>query len=89
MFFEIDTLSVVTLLDPYEGDRYNEPVDEDAWSSGIENIYKVTWRREDYINPIVYGELSWRSVKSYDMDFEDALDRWKNKIYEVSMHRCA
>jgi hypothetical protein len=55
MFFETNTLRVVTPLDPYEGDWYNEPVDEDACSSIIENIYKITGRREDYINPIVDG----------------------------------
>jgi hypothetical protein len=47
MSFEIDTLCVVTPLDPYEGDRYNEPVDEDVWRSVIENIYKITDHRED------------------------------------------
>jgi hypothetical protein len=64
-------------------------VDEDAWSSTIENIYKVTGHKEDYVNPTADGELSWRSVKYYDMDSEDALDRWKNQIYEVSTRRCA
>jgi hypothetical protein len=88
MSFETDTLRMVTPLDPYEGDIYNEPVDEDAWSSTIENIYKITGYREDYINPTTDGELSWRSVKSYDTDSEDAMERWKNKLYEVSTHRC-
>jgi len=30
MSFEIDTVVMVTPLDPYEGDNYNELVDEDA-----------------------------------------------------------
>jgi histidyl-tRNA synthetase len=37
MSFETNTLHVVALLDPYEGDRYNESVDEDAQNSAIEN----------------------------------------------------
>jgi len=49
-------------------------------------------QRKDYINPTTDGELSWRSVKSYDMDYdmdyEDVMDRWKNKLYEVSTRRC-
>jgi hypothetical protein len=45
MSFETDTLCMVTPLDPYEGDIYNEPVDEDAQSSAIENIYKITGHR--------------------------------------------
>jgi hypothetical protein len=55
MSFEIDTMHVVMPLDPYEGDWYNEPMDEDAWRSIIENIYKITGCREDYINPITNG----------------------------------
>jgi hypothetical protein len=35
MSFETDTLCMVVPLDPYEGDHYNEPVDEDAWSSAL------------------------------------------------------
>jgi hypothetical protein len=83
MSFETDTLCVVAPLDPYEGDHYNELVDEDVWSLRVENIYKVTGHREDYINPTIDGELSWRSVKYYDTDSEDALDRWK-----ISFMRC-
>jgi hypothetical protein len=63
-------------------------VDEDAQSSIIENIYKITGHREDYVNPTVDGELSWRSMKSYDTDSDDAMERWKNKLYEVSTRRC-
>jgi hypothetical protein len=86
--FETNTLHVVTPLDPYEGDKYNEPVDEDVWSSIIENIYKILGCREDYIKSPADGELSWRSVKSYDMDSENTMDRWKNKLYEISKRRC-
>jgi hypothetical protein len=89
MSFETDTLCVIAPLDPNEGDRYNEPMNEDAQSSIIENIYQITRCREDYINPMMDGELSWRSVKSYDTDSEDAMERWKNKLYEVSTRRCA
>jgi hypothetical protein len=43
-------------------------MDEDAWSLVIENIYKITRCREDYINPTTDRDLSWRSFKSYDID---------------------
>jgi hypothetical protein len=72
----LDTLHMVMLLGPYEGDCYNDPIDEDVWSLGIENNYKFMGCREEYINPTVDGELSWRSVKSYDTNYEDSLDRW-------------
>jgi hypothetical protein len=81
MSFETDTMRVVAPLDPYESNRYNEPVNEEVQSSAIENIYKVTGHREDYINPTANRELSWRSVNSYDTNYENALDRWQNKLY--------
>jgi hypothetical protein len=55
--FETDTLRMVTPIDTYKGDHYNEPIDEDAQILGIENIYKVTGCKEDYINPTANGEL--------------------------------
>jgi hypothetical protein len=42
MSFETYNLHVITSLDPNEGDMYNEPVNEDAHSSIIENIYNIT-----------------------------------------------
>lgn len=59
MSFETDTLHAVTPLNPYEGDQYNELVEEDAQSSIIENIYNITRHREDCINPTTDGRLSW------------------------------
>jgi hypothetical protein len=48
-----------------------------------------TWmHREDCINPTEDEELSWRSVKSYDTNSKDALERWQNKLYEVETMRC-
>jgi hypothetical protein len=79
---------VIAPLDPNEGDRYSELIDEDARSSIIENIYKITGRKKDYINPTVDGELSWRSMKSYDIDLEDAMGRWQHKLYEIFTERC-
>ena len=58
MSIEMDTLHVVAPLDPYEGDRYNELVDEDEQSFLIENIYKITGCKEYYINPTTDGEMS-------------------------------
>jgi hypothetical protein len=88
IFFETYTLRVVVPIYPYEGYRYNDPMDEDTRSSVIEKNFKITGHKEDHINTMVDGELSWRSVKSYEMDYEDAMERWKNKLYELSTRRC-
>jgi hypothetical protein len=40
------------------------------------------------VNPKTNGDLSWRSVHSYETDLEDAMERWKNKLYEVLTMIC-
>jgi hypothetical protein len=45
-------------------------MNEDVWSSIIEKIYHITGCREDYINPTMNGEMIWRSVCSYDTNYE-------------------
>jgi hypothetical protein len=82
--FETETLRMIVPLDHNEGDKYNEPVNEDAQRSIIENIYQIMGHKDDYVNPTKNGELSWRSVKSYDIDSEDDMERWQHKLYEVS-----
>jgi hypothetical protein len=76
MSFETNTLRVITLLDPNEGDMYNDLVDEDAWIFIINNIYNITRHGEDYVTPTIDGEMIWRSVNSYGTDLEYAMERW-------------
>jgi len=84
MSFEMGNLCIIAPSDLTEGGKYNKPVNEKVQSLIIENIYNIIGCKEDYVNPTTDGELSWRSVCSYDMDLEDAMTRWKNKLYEVS-----
>jgi hypothetical protein len=42
ILFETCTMYMITPLDPNEGDKYNEPINEDAQNSIIENIYQIT-----------------------------------------------
>jgi hypothetical protein len=75
-------------LDPNEGDIHNEPINEDEYISIIKKLYNIIWHREDYVNPTFDGELRWRSICSYDTYLEEAMDIWKNNLYEVSTERC-
>jgi hypothetical protein len=88
MSFETETLCMIVHLDPNEGDRYNGMIGEYAWISVIKNIYNIMGSREYYVNPMVDGELSWRSLDSYDIDSDDTMERWHLIIYEVSTRRC-
>jgi len=89
MSFETDTSCVISPLDLNEGDKYNEPVNGDAHIPIIENIYQITWHREDYINPIMDGERRWNNVNSYDIYLGDSMERWENNLYKVSTRRYA
>jgi hypothetical protein len=83
MMFEGDGLRVIAPLDPDEGPRYTEPIREEDRAYELENIYKLTARQQDYINPTTDGNLSWRSDNACSSDSEEALENWQNKMYEV------
>jgi hypothetical protein len=59
---------MISPLDVNEGDRCNEPINEDVQRSIIENIYNVTECKEVYVNMTIDGKLSWRSIYSYEMN---------------------
>ena len=89
MTFEKDGLRVIAPLDLDEGHRYTKPIREEDYAYALENIYKITTRQHDYINPTADGNLSWGSDSACSSDSEEALENWKNKMYEVSTRRCA
>jgi hypothetical protein len=49
----------------------------------------TTARKEDYINPIADGMLSWRSVISCDSESDTKLKNWQQRLHELSTRRCA
>ena len=61
MKFEGYGLKVIAPLDPDKGRRYTEPIREEDCTYELENIYKLTARQQDYINPTTYGNLRWKS----------------------------
>ena len=58
MAFEGDGLRVIAPLDLDEGPRYTNPIREEDRAYELENIYKLTVRQQDYINPTIDGNLS-------------------------------
>jgi hypothetical protein len=78
MTFERDGLRVISPLDPYEDQIYIEPIREEDHAYEWENIYKLTARQHDYINPTANGNLSWRSDSVFSSNSEEALENWQN-----------
>jgi hypothetical protein len=89
MTFETYGLRVISPLYSDEGQRYTEPIKEEDRAYELENIYKLASRKQDYINPMTDGNLSWQSDNACSSDSEEALENWKNKIYGISTRRCA
>jgi hypothetical protein len=59
MNFEGNVLKVIAPLDLDKGRRYTKPIREEYWEYELENIYKMTTRQQDYINPTIDINLSW------------------------------
>jgi hypothetical protein len=76
MTFERDGLRVIAPLDPDEGQRYTDPIREEDRAYDMENIYKLTARQHDYINPTADGNLRWKRDNACSLDSEEALENW-------------
>ena len=66
-----------------------EPVKDNILIEYVNHLYKTTMHKEDYINPIPYGMISWRSIISYASDSDMWLKKWKQRLHELSTIRCA
>lgn len=82
-------LRVIAPLDPKDGIKYVETIKGGMATEGLDSLYKVTMRIEDYINPTTDGNLSWKSISSCTSDSEEGLENWKQRMHEVSVGRCA
>ena len=52
-------------------------------------MYITTARDEDYVNPTIDGVLSWWSITSCVIDSDIGLEKWKQRLHEVSTRICA
>lgn len=73
MSFELDVVRLVEMLNPREEERYTKSVRDELEAKAINNLYNITTRREDYVNPTIDGQLSWRIICSYDTNSNESL----------------
>ena len=88
MTFEGKGLRFIVPLDPYEGERYTEPVREED-RDVLDHIYNITAKEEDYVNPTTEGIMDWQCDSSCMTDSDDGLENWQNRLYELHGHQCA
>ena len=75
MIFEDGEIRVTQPLNPYQGPRYIETVDNREDAQLLDHLYQMTARRREYyINPIAEGLVSWRSIQSSELGSEIAWD---------------
>ena len=75
--FEDNVMRVVSPIDRLEGQRYVEPIYNDRQVDYLDQIYIVTAIQEEYINPTIDGNLSWKSASFCTSDLGEALENWK------------
>ena len=78
-------MRVVSPIDPFEGQRYVEPIYNEGQVDYLNQIYNVTAMHEDHISPTTDGNLSWKCASSCTSNSIEALENWKNRLHEVSM----
>ncbi len=89
LMFEGDGFWVIAPLDPEKGCKYTKHISEEGHAYELENIYKMIAQQQYYINPTKDGNLSWKSESACLSDLEQALEKWHNRLYQVSTQRCA
>ena len=67
-------MSVISPLDPLEGHIYVELLREKHDTRELENIYKMTSSKDDYVSPIVDGNFNWHSINSCASCLDKGLD---------------
>jgi hypothetical protein len=73
MIIEVEDLKVNVSLDPTKGRIYVELVK----GKELDNLYNMTAKMDDYVNPSTNGVHSWRSIISCMLDSEEYLENWQ------------
>jgi len=79
MNFEVEGVSVIQPLDPYEGLRFIEPTNDREEPGMLDQMYRLrTGIREDYINLMDKGSIKWQSIRSSEVGSEVRWDDWQH-----------
>ena len=73
MTFEGKGLRVIIPLDTSQGERYTEPLNDEA-QDVLYHIYNITAKEEDYVDPTAEGIMHWQCDSSCMTDSDDDLE---------------
>lgn len=88
IIFKKNALRVVIPLDLAKGARYTEPVHDNDSDRELDCIYQLTTWNGDRMNPTTDGRLSWDHDSSCTSDSDEEVERWKNRLHEVTTLNC-
>ena len=74
MSFEDIELWVVPPIDPLEGQRYVDQVNSEGQEGYLDNIYNISPTMDDYVNMIVDGNISWKSISFRTSELGEVLE---------------
>ena len=52
----------------------------------MDQIYNITSKEEDYVNPTTEGIMDWQCDSSCMTDSDDGLENWQNRLCELHGH---
>lgn len=84
MIFEKKSICVIVPLDPAEGARYTKPVRNEDSDDELDCIYQIMVQDQDWVNPTADGRISWEHDSSCMLDSNEEIERWQNRLHEVT-----
>lgn len=88
MIFEKKSLCIVVPLDLAEGTHYTKLVRDDKSDDELECIYKITAQEQYWVNPTADDKISWECEGSCTLDSYEEIERWQNRLHEVTTLNC-
>lgn len=74
MIFEKTSMRIVVTLDLAEGLHYTEPVHDNESDDDLDCIYKITVWEQEWVNPTMDGQISWKHTSSYTSDSDKEIE---------------
>jgi len=84
IIFEKKSLHVVVPLDSAEGSCYTKPMPDYESNDDLDCIYKITVQEHDWVNPTTDGRISRERESSSTSDSDEEIERWQNRLHEVT-----
>ena len=88
MTFEGHNIIIIVPLDPSKGPQCTKPIRQEEELREVDDLYKMTTMKDDYIDPTVDGTLSWCYPSSCTSNSDQGMENWQNRMHEVSGRRC-